>query len=207
MSLPLGLLPVPRHRFFDASGAPLAGGTLSFFVAGTSTPKSVFSDVDGLIPIGTTVTLDAGGWAEAIYLSPAGYKVVLKNSAGVQQFAQDNVHNLPSLIGRLGIIFVAGSKTATDGYEIDDEDYLVLVNEPTADPATVALPPSADRTQDITIKNVGPTAVNVTPDGAETIDTVAAAYNLPAASSPNFPTITLRPDGVSGYYIVSSHGL
>lgn len=205
-------MPVPRHRFFQvtASGLEvLAGGYLTFKVAGTSTPANVYADVDGLVSLGSTVTLDAEGEAVAIYLAPHGYKVTLFDEDDVQQWSQDNVHNLEALIARLGLIFVAGSKGVTDGYTVAATDYLVTVEEPTVDPATIALQPSADRLQDITIKNVGPTLVDVTPDGAETIENLGpgVAYRLPAASSPNFPSITLRPDGVSNYWIVSSHGL
>jgi len=59
----------------------------------------------------------------------------------------------------------------------------------------------------LTIKNMGTEALSITPDGADTIDGLNAVYTVPAASSPNFPAITLVSDAVSDYFIVSSHGL
>jgi len=211
VALPLALLPLVRQRFFKITAdglEPLSGGTLQFFIAGTDTPQPVFADSEGDTPLGTTVTLDADGYAPSIYISPIGYKVRLLDEDDVQIFSQDNVEDVGSaFLAYLGQISSEGSKDVESGYEVDEEDNLVTVNEPTTDPATIVLPSAASRGLPVTIKNVGTTAVAVTPSGVETIDTIAAAFTLPAAVSPIFPTVTLIPDGVSGWYIQSSHGI
>lgn len=204
-------MPVPRQAFYQVGAdglEPIAGGTLQFFIVGTSTPKAVYADPDGATSLGTEITLDADGYAPAIYLDASGYKVTLLDAEAVQIWSVDGVEDVgAAFLASMGLTFYAGSKDVENAYAITEDDYLVTVNESVTDPATVALPPAAGRTQDITIKNMGPTTVAITPDGAETIEGVAAAYVIPAAASPNFPTVTLRPDGVSNYLIVSSHGL
>lgn len=83
------LLPVPKARFFDASGAPLAGGKVYTYVAGTTTPKTTYTDAGGGTPNANPVILDAAG--EANIWIQGNYKIVLKNSADVTQWTVDNV--------------------------------------------------------------------------------------------------------------------
>lgn len=83
------LLPLPKARFFDASGAPLAGGKVYTYVAGTTTPKTSYTDSTGATPNANPVILDAAGEAN-IWLE-GNYKIVLKNSSDVTQWTVDNV--------------------------------------------------------------------------------------------------------------------
>lgn len=82
----------PKARFFDANGAPLVGGKLYAYVGGTvSTPQDTYTTQAGNVANTNPVVLDANGEAN-IWLS-GNYKLVLKNSAGVQQWAIDNVQD------------------------------------------------------------------------------------------------------------------
>lgn len=211
MSLPLALLPVVRQRFFKLTAdglEPLSGGQLQFFTAGTSTPREVFADSEGVTSLGTEVDLDADGYSPSIYVSPIGYKVRLVDEDDVQIFQQDNVEDVGAAFASLsGKIQTEGSKDVTAGYEIVETDNLVTVNEPTTDPAPIILPDAAERGLPLIIKNLGATEVAVTPQSPQTIDNVAAAYTLPVAASPNFPTIELISDGVSNWWVRSSHAL
>jgi hypothetical protein len=75
------LSPVFRQRFFDNNGIPLNGGQVSFFIAGTSTPKATYTDFTGTVPNSNPVILDSNGYAD-IWLSEdnIGYKVMLQTS-------------------------------------------------------------------------------------------------------------------------------
>lgn len=208
MTIPLALWPVPRQRFFDDNGLPLAGGWLYFFTAGLSTPQDVFADSEGITSLGTQIELDMDGYAPAIYLSPIGYKVQLLDANLVQIWEQDNVEDVGAAnFANLGQTMASGSKDVTAGYEVTDGDNLVTVNEPTTDPAPIILQDAAERGFPLTIKNVGPTSVAVTPLVSQTVDNVTAAYVMRAAASPEFPTITLVSDRISNYWIQSSHAL
>ena len=73
---------VPAQWFTEAGDAALAGGVLRFYAVGTSTPKAVFSDYQGVTAAGTAVTLNASGRAN-VFLDGL-YSVTLEDSEGVQ---------------------------------------------------------------------------------------------------------------------------
>lgn len=74
------ILPKGRTQFADANGAPLAGGSVAFYVPGTTTPKDTWQD-SGQATLNTNpVALDSAGSA-TIYGSGA-YRQVVKDAAG-----------------------------------------------------------------------------------------------------------------------------
>jgi len=87
MSLPLS---IPIFRAFDHStGAPLAGGKLFSFYAGSSTPLGTFTDATLGTPNANPTILDANGEA-IIFPNPTlSYKFILQNAAGVVQWTID----------------------------------------------------------------------------------------------------------------------
>jgi hypothetical protein len=94
--------PVPQ--FFTASGIPLAGGKLYSYASGTSTPLATYSDPSGTIVNTNPIILNAGGFPVnssnalvPIYLKGQSYKLVLKDSLGVQQWSVDNLTALAPL--------------------------------------------------------------------------------------------------------------
>lgn len=81
------LSPVGEQQFFDDAGVILNGGTLNFFISGTSTPTPVYQDVNLTTPWGTVVVLNsAGRVGGGLYLDPSvgSYKLIRRNSLGVQ---------------------------------------------------------------------------------------------------------------------------
>ena len=106
------LLGSPFLQLFDNQGAPLAGGTLETYVAGTDTPLETFSDSARTVTNGTSVTLDAGGRPStgAVYLQPTGYKFILKDAAGAVVDTQDNVLDLGALALEVAQFHVARSQ-------------------------------------------------------------------------------------------------
>ena len=81
-------------QFFDNLGDPLVGGTLSAYVAGTSTPTNMFSDNTGTVA-GTSVTLDSRGEPTTIKLiwldTAVNYKFILKDSNNTTIWTIDNI--------------------------------------------------------------------------------------------------------------------
>lgn len=89
----------PFWRFLDANGDPVSGGYLEFYLAGSSTPLSVYSDAGLSSALGTTVYCDSGGHPVAssgsstkvtIWTGTTDYKVVGKTSAGATLGTLDN---------------------------------------------------------------------------------------------------------------------
>lgn len=206
-TLPGAVLPWIESRFLDPNGNILAGGYLYFYIAGTSTPKLVYQDSSLSIPHAQPVTLDAYGRAK-VYLASGGYKVIVQDSLGVQQYSFDNVEDVGlTWLSVWGVTLATGSLDVASGYQVVSTDQLVTVDSTGgADPCVVVLEAAADRGLPLTIKNLGDVDVAITPQAGETIDGVAGVYTLAAGASPTFPSVHLVSDGVSGWYILASHG-
>ena len=115
--VPLGPLPL---QFSDSvTSVNMSGGTVEFFLAGTSTPTNLFSDNAGT-SIGTSITLNSGGMPESggnvitlwrdISIS---LKLVLKNAAGTAISTSDNLEIDPPYY-RITAAETAASVTPTD---------------------------------------------------------------------------------------------
>jgi microcystin-dependent protein len=121
-------LPQPKARFFDANGDPLAGGKLYAYGAGGTTPVNTYTASDLLTPNANPVVLDANGEAN-VYIADASvqiYKFVLKNSADVIQWTEDNVQ-VPATASApaaqavpTGSLVMTGKTAADTGYLLCD---------------------------------------------------------------------------------------
>lgn len=74
------LLPNGKQQFFNASGQPLAGGSVAFYIPTTLTPKNTWQDPLESTLNSNPVVLDAGGMA-LIYGS-GQYRQIVKDSLG-----------------------------------------------------------------------------------------------------------------------------
>jgi hypothetical protein len=116
------VMPYPRLQFFDSNGDPLSSGSLLTYEAGSTTPLATYSDSGLLTALPTTITLNAAGRPQtslgvetAVYLAPRAYKFVLKNSAGVTVYTQDNIYALqPAASVNLEIDGIAGEDLAAN---------------------------------------------------------------------------------------------
>jgi hypothetical protein len=84
--------PVPFLQFIDANGAPLAGGKLYTYVAGTTTPLATYTTYTGATPNANPVILDSAGRA-SVWLGVGSYKFVLTDSVNVLVYTTDNIVN------------------------------------------------------------------------------------------------------------------
>lgn len=90
------LLHNPVFQFVDSTGAPYAGGSLTFSASETSTPLDTYPTaadaVAGTNANSNPITLNSAGWpAVAIFLKNLPYRVVLKDSSGNTIWTRDNV--------------------------------------------------------------------------------------------------------------------
>lgn len=207
MAQPLALMPIPITQWCDGDGAPLAYGTLSFYIVGTSTPKAVYSTADGDVSLGTSITLDGDGRAPAIYLAVDGYKVVLADSTGTIIWTQDQVETVgETVLATLGVTLATGSRAVTSTYEPVDTDLMVTVDGTGgANPCLITLPVAATRGPLLTIKNVGTVPLSLLPQGSDTIEG-DTSLTVPAAAAPNYPTLILASDGTA-WWVLASHGV
>lgn len=122
----------PVVQWFDNSGNPLAGGLISTFLAGTTTPQATYTDSTGGTPQANPVVLDSAGRAQ-IWFAAASYKLVLKTSAGVTLMTIDNVtlDNLAATISSLsmtGNLTMQQSTAATSGANQSSNTYSLQGN-------------------------------------------------------------------------------
>lgn len=87
------LFHLPRATIWDVLGQIVPGGTASFYDAGTTNPRTVYSNPDlaGGHAISQPIAADGAGILPVIYLVPGLYKVVLKDASGNVLLTQDNV--------------------------------------------------------------------------------------------------------------------
>lgn len=94
------LLPVPKARFYNTAGnAPLAGGKVYAYAAGTSTPKDTYTDSSGTTPNTNPVILDAAGEAD-IWLV-GNYKIVVKDASDALRWTVDNVSDIATALSAI----------------------------------------------------------------------------------------------------------
>ena len=107
------LTPSPLMQFFTANGAPLVGGLLYTYAAGTVTPQSTYTDSTGNTANTNPVVMNSRGEA-AVWLDSALYYMVLKDSTGAQIWTADNVGSLSA--GVTNYMTVTGANTLLGTY-------------------------------------------------------------------------------------------
>ena len=90
------LSPVPKLQFFDANGAPLSGGKLYSYAAGTTTPLATYTSASGLVANTNPVILDSRGEA-SVWLGDTSYKLKLTSATDVEIWTVDNIDVISAL--------------------------------------------------------------------------------------------------------------
>lgn len=99
-------------QLLDNSGNVLNGGTVTVQDAGTTTPRAIYTDT-GLSSSATNpIPLNSAGrhTQGIVYLSPANYKIIVKNSAGTTLYTLDNID--PGVPVGSGALPIANGGTA-----------------------------------------------------------------------------------------------
>lgn len=115
MSINISYLAGAGAQFFDSNGAPLSGGLLYTYAAGTTTPVSTYTSRSGAALNTNPIVLDAAGRTPAEIWLDGGvlYKFVLKNSAFVQIGSYDNIPAVNDPTTTNNLITVAGTNALT----------------------------------------------------------------------------------------------
>lgn len=85
------LTPPGKQQYLTNTGAPLAGGRLYTYNAGTNTPRSTYQDAAGTVPNTNPVVLDARG--EALVFWNGNYKVELRDASNSLIWTVDNIQD------------------------------------------------------------------------------------------------------------------
>lgn len=106
------LLPNGKQSFTNSAGAPLVGGKLYAYDAGTNNPRATYQDAAGTVPNVNPIILDARG--EALVFWSGTYKVVLKDAADVTLWTVDQVSDSASLPNQI-LARLSNGASASDG--------------------------------------------------------------------------------------------
>lgn len=115
MSINISYLAGAGAQFFDSNGAPLSGGLLYTYAAGTTTPVSTYTSRSGAALNTNPIVLDAAGRTPSEIWLDGGvlYKFVLKNSSFVQIGSYDNIPAVNDPTTTNNLITVAGTNALT----------------------------------------------------------------------------------------------
>lgn len=80
------LLPNAKQQFFDANGVPLAGGSVYFYIPGTTTFKNTWQDASQVTLNTNPVILDSAG--EAVIFGAGAYRQILFDALSNQIWDQ-----------------------------------------------------------------------------------------------------------------------
>lgn len=89
------ILQIPRAYAVDGNGKPYAGARAFFYITGTSTPKTTYSDYGLTTPNSNPVVADSNGLFPSIFLATdARYRMTLKTSVAAGDltiYTQDDI--------------------------------------------------------------------------------------------------------------------
>lgn len=81
----------PLYQFSDSLGAPLVAGTLTTYLAGTTTPTPTWQDSGLTVANTNPIVLNSRGECTLWLDSAVNYKFLLKDSSGTTQWTVDNI--------------------------------------------------------------------------------------------------------------------
>jgi hypothetical protein len=115
MSINLSSFAGAGAQFFDANGAPLSGGLIYTYLAGTSTPAVTYTTRSGTANNTNPIVLNAAGRTPAEIWLDGGvlYKFVLKSSTFVQIGSYDGIPSINDPTTANNLITVAGTNALT----------------------------------------------------------------------------------------------
>lgn len=100
---------IPRYQFSNSLGVPLVNGTVTVYLAGSTTPTNTWQDQAQTTLNTNPVTLDSRGEC-VLWLDPTiSYKFLLKDSGGSTQWTTDNISGAGSAANTLRTDLAASS--------------------------------------------------------------------------------------------------
>ena len=197
MSVNLSSLAGAGWQFFDSNGAPLAGGLLYTYAAGTTTPQATYTTSVGNIACANPIVLDAAGrtTSEIWMTQGVAYKFVLKDLTSVQIGSYDNLPGINDVAAQIAAVYAAFAASSGSS----------LVGFIQAYTGAVASTAQAKMRETVSVKDFGAVGDGTTNDTAA-IQTAVNYVILNNLGSLYFPTgtylcstpVTLNMDAQNG---------
>jgi hypothetical protein len=106
--VPGTLPPLFRHQFTDDNGTPLALGTVESYLAGTSTPTPLYSNIAMGATYDNPYTLPTSAKLSWYFDPTKSYKLLIKNASGTTIDTIDNIPAIPASASNQDIQGTAG---------------------------------------------------------------------------------------------------
>jgi hypothetical protein len=168
----------PKLQFLDANGAPLVGGKLYTYAAGTTTPQVTYTDYGGGTANANPVILDSRGEA-SVWLNTPLYKMALYSATDVLIWTVDNIGGFATL----------AQLAASGGSN--------LIGFLQAGTGAVATTVQAKLRESVSVKDFGAVGDGVTDDFAAII--LARDAAIAGGKSLMFPSGTYEHSGVLNF--------
>jgi hypothetical protein len=172
MSINISAFAGAGAQFFDSNGAPLSGGLIYTYAAGTTTNAVTYTSRTGAFNNTNPIILDSAGRTPAEIWMDGGslYKFVLKDSTFVQIGSYDNIPAINDATSVNSLLTVAGTNTLTGS----------------GSPVVVAYTAGAQYSFVAQNNNTGAVTINIDTLGAKSVTkygtTALAANDLVAGS-------------------------
>jgi hypothetical protein len=85
------LSPEIAKQYFDDNGAPLVGGKLHVYEAGTTTPAPSYTTEGATTENTNPIILDSRGELDGLFLKPGAYKFLLRDSTDTEIWTKDGI--------------------------------------------------------------------------------------------------------------------
>lgn len=198
----------PQFKVLDDSGDPEAGAIIYFYDAGTTSPRTVYTDSALSVSAGTSVTCDSSGTPQVsgadvlIYTGTTAYKVIITDSSGSTIQTIDNIKGAidTSSFKTEASAFIMPVLAKTSDYVVTTTDLGSLISADSTSATVTLTLPSASSSGNGKIlavrKASASNTVTVAADGSDTIN-AAATYSI----TTNKAAIFFVTDG-SDWFIV-----
>lgn len=125
----------PLFRVTDSNGDVVSGGKIKFYAAGTTTPRTVYSDSSLSTSLGSTVYTGSDGVPVAssgsstevtVYTGTTAYKVVITDSSDVEIATFDN---LSGALDTSGFLTTESASTLSFPVVVKTSDYTLVAGD------------------------------------------------------------------------------
>lgn len=125
----------PKFHASDTNGIPLSGGQVYTYEAGTTTPKTTYSDLAGTVENTNPVILDLYGNADIYFTATETYKIILQDSDNNIIWTEDDLSGTFTSTS-LGTAAIVDTGTAADEVPLNSDlggtaigDFVKLIDD------------------------------------------------------------------------------
>jgi hypothetical protein len=186
------LTPTPKQQIYGSDGAPLVGGKIYTYSAGTTTPLATYTNSGGGTANTNPIILNSLGQADIWLASSSSYKFSVYTSADVLLYTVDNITaplDYSSLVTALASPPPIGSTAANTGAFTTltgTTGNITTINSTTGNITTI-------NATAVTATTVTPTTLTFSGGGSMTRPPQAGIQSITATAAANALTVTLNP--------------